>query len=59
VLHDNLVTKVVHADLVFVFSGVLVNEVKLEQVECNQGERAYWFGLSTFPLYHNLIAAIT
>lgn len=39
------------------FAGVSVNELKLEQADCNLDERAYWFGLSSFPFCHNLIAA--
>lgn len=41
----------------FPFAGVLVNELKLERADCDQNERAYWFALSSFPFYHNLIVA--
>lgn len=38
----------VNADL-FLFAGVLTNEVNLEQADCDLDERVYWF--CSFPVY--------
>jgi hypothetical protein len=35
--------------LICFFLGVSMNEVKLEQAECDIDERVFWFGLSCFP----------